>query len=220
MVDREQQVLAVLDKRRIIGEELRGKIVRAKSWNQLFTTPEEAEADFMEHLVGAARSEYEKNGTLREYRIESHPDGEIHVFVRTYEGRYSTYQRLASGDVVLTFHYPDKAPSVNLISPSIGNIDHPFNLSNISGPNPSVLTNLVRDQEKLAMIKDVIGTIPFGFGSILRGKPAIQRWEDAMLNNGNLPQRIGCRIFHQSILEFQTRFAAVYPQLMPDPRSI
>ena len=33
------------------AEELRGKIVRAQSWDQLFATPKEAEADFKTNLI-------------------------------------------------------------------------------------------------------------------------------------------------------------------------
>lgn len=89
--------------------ELRGRIVRADSWDQLFTSPEGALADFQKYLVNAWRFYYIKekaDDPSVQYTVEPHPNGEIHKIRQN--GLDTTYQRLPNGDVAQTFFYPDR----------------------------------------------------------------------------------------------------------------
>lgn len=197
-------------------ESMHNKIVRAQTWSQHFATVEEAEGDFLKNIVGTTRQEFEGNHTLQEYRIKPHPEGNIHIFVHN-DGYSSRYQRLPSGDVSLEFCPPGEPTHRDLIVATVGNINHPFTISTTVGPDVQVVLDLLKQlgTPRYEEVRTTIGTDPHNLIVYIKGKPAMAAWEDLMLTNGYLPQRIGHRIFPHFILEAQTRFASAYPDLMP-----
>lgn len=213
---RMQQILAELAQRQAVGKELRGKIVRASSWSQLFATPAEAEADYLREIVEESRKAQESINMLQEYRVDADPNGDIHSVTRK-DGHNTRMQRLPNGDVVLEFSNPNDPTHRNLITAAVGNIDHPFSVANTVGPDVKTVINLNQGigTPEYEEMRARIGIDPMTFIPYLRGKPAITAWEDIMLENGHLPQRIGHRIFPHFVLEAQAKFAAAYPHLMP-----
>lgn len=209
-----KKVLVDMARRAYEGEKLRGQIIRAERWDQLFATPEEAEADFLSGLVGESRRYFEENRAPYQYRIEPNPDGDVHV-VERYPGDDTRFQRLANGDVIMTFNDPEKGPRPNLITPSAGNIAHPYTFTNTIKPDLQVILDLIPNKEKTAEIEEAVGADPMSFSFYLDGKPATQGWEEVMLGNGYLPQRIGHRLYPDFALAAQVKFAAAYPELMP-----
>ena len=177
--------------------ELRRGIVRATSWEQLFSTPEEAQADFQRNLVDAWRFYYGKDDPKVQYTVEPDSDGDIHRVVREI-GSDTTYQRLLSGDVVLTIYSPDRPPSVSLITPGVGNIDHRFAEADLISTDWEAFGAL-----RLAMLFSHLG-----------GKPATQGWEDNMLYNGYVPQRIGHRLFPGYALDKLAELREKHPHLV------
>lgn len=189
-------------------EEARSRIVRASSWRELFPTEQAEMADFIKHLVGNARAEYEENHTLRAYRVEQHPEGNLHVFERTMDGHRSTYQKLrSSGAVVITFIKPEGSSS-NLVTPDVGNVAHNFTVANTVLPRSEILAKL-SDEELQALT----GTNSMVLTLYIKGKPAVKGWEDTMLYNDHFPQRIGHRIFPSFVLEAQARLMQARPEL-------
>lgn len=212
--------LAELERRAALGEELRARMVKAESWDQLFQTPEEAKADFLKCIIRAHQRYLEENRTLQQYTVESHPDGDIHIFGR--QGHHqSRYQRLRSGDVVLEFHSPGKGVNRDLITANVGNIDHPYTDANTIVPDTQVIMEIDRTlgTPEYDAVKTTIGTDPFNLLVYLAGKPATAAWERIMLGNGHLPQRIGHLIIPNFVLEAQVKFASAYPDLMPTTQS-
>ena len=113
-------------KRQIIGEQLRGQIVRAENWSQLFPDPDDETTAFEEYLSSIKR-EYEKTGTLKKYRVEHNPLGDIHVFDKTFMDANTSVQKLVrNGNVILIFQGEGHPPHVDTICPDVGNIDHKF----------------------------------------------------------------------------------------------
>lgn len=51
--------------------------------------------------------------------------------------------------------------------------------------------------------------------SHLRGKPATQGWEDTMLYNGYVPQKIGYRLIPDYALKELAKLRIQYPQIAP-----
>ncbi|GEM_PF-4215518 len=194
--------------------ELRGQIVRASSWGQIFATAEEAELSFR-NLVDEDRFYYRKNDPRVEYTVEPHPDGDIHRVVRN-KGYDTTYQRLLNGDIVFTFYYPDpdKPPRVQLITPNIGNIAHPFTDADVAVPDDKVVDSLLEELEDLSLQSETIDSFLF---SHLKGKPATQSWENTMLHNGYMPQRIGYKLFPGYAIEALARLREEYPQFVVAP---
>lgn len=179
--------------------ELRGKITRAERWDQLFSPSEEAQADFQRNLVDAWRFYYGKDDPLVQYSVEPNPDGDIHKIIRSdSHSGYSTYQRLLNGDVAISYYTSDKLPEVNLITPAIGNIDHPFVESDIASIDWEVFRAL---------------GLPL-LSSHLKGKPATQDWEDTMLHAGYIPQRIGHKLFPDYALDALVRLREEHPQII------
>ncbi len=183
----------------IIAQELRGRIVRAQSWGQLFSTPEAAQADFQTSLVDDYRFYYKENDPTVVYVVEPNPDGDIHRVIRD-KGFDTTFQRLADGNVRFVSYFPWKPESVDLITPSIGNIDHPYTQGDI----------VTLDEDALSDSDSLIS-------SWLKGKPATQGWEDTMLRMGQLPQRIGYRLFPHNALERLSQIKQHDPQLIIKP---
>ncbi|MDO8658215.1 MAG: hypothetical protein Q7K55_05730 [Candidatus Levybacteria bacterium] len=208
-----EEVLARFAQAEIKGAEIRGRIARAERWDQLFATEEEADACF-KNLIDAHRFYYEKNDPSVEYSVESHPDGDIHRVVK-HKGYDSTYQRLSSGNVTLTFYYPDpgKSPSVNLITPSIGNIAHPFTSADVAIPEEDTLHSLMFDDPDL---RDKCINLTFLF-SHLKGKPATQGWENIMTDNGYMPQRIGYTLYPGYAIEALAKLRVEHPQFVVRP---
>lgn len=193
------------------AKELRSTIVRAKRIEELFASTEEAEADFRTTLVDAHRFYYKKDDPDVEYVIEAHPDGDIHRVTRN--GTHpTTFQRLVNGDVNLIFYYPDKSPSVQLITPEVGNINHPFTRTDVVTPDAEVVDSLLED---LSLEANGISLVLLL--SHLRGKPATQGWEDTMLYGGHIPQRIGYRLFPDYALNALAKLRQEYPQFVVMP---
>lgn len=189
-------------------EELRGRIVRATSWRELFSSEEQEMADFIDNLVGAARAEYEGNHSLREYRIEHLPEGDLHVFERTTPGLSSTYQKLKSdGNVIITFNHPDGSSNSGIVTPDVGNVAHNFTTANTVLPDRKLLEGF-SDKE----LQAVTGTDLMALTFYIKGKPATKGWEETMLYNDYLPQRIGHRIFPSFVLEAQSCLQQAYPR--------
>ncbi len=65
----------------IKATELRGQIVRAGSWDQIFAAAQEAEPSFR-YLLDENRFYYRKNDPKVGYTVELHPNGDIHRVVR------------------------------------------------------------------------------------------------------------------------------------------
>lgn len=212
-----EQRIAEMVRREAMGKELRSKIVRAQTWKQLFSTPEEAETDFLVNIVGKSRKEFEDNHTLQKYRVDLCPQGNIHVFVRTNNIGSSSYQRLQDGDVIIESHDPEESIHRDIITATVGNINHPFTIVNTVRPDLQVILDLIQQigTPTYEKMKATIGTDPISFVTYLNGKPATRGWEDLLLSNGNMPQRIGHRIFPHFVLEAQVKFATTYPHLMP-----
>lgn len=183
----------------VTPQELRGRIVRAQSWNQLFPTDEAAQVDFKTSLVDDYRFYYIKDDPTVVYIVESNPDGDIHRVIRN-KGYDKTFQRLTGGDIRIVSYNPHRPESVDLITPNIGNIDHPYTQGDIVTLNEEMLS----DSDAL-------------ISSWLKGKPATQGWEDTMLHNGHLPQRIGHRLFPHTALERLNQIKERSPQLIAAP---
>lgn len=200
------------------ADELRGRIVRAEHWSQIFATPEEAEADFIENLIDAWRFYYGKNKLPLRYEIEPHPDGSIHRVIMNEgnEGYETTYQRLAGGDVILISYYPDKPFTIHYITPSIGNIAHPFTIADTVIPNRRAMDVLIEDEDRAESTSEAIGTDLEILPVYLKGKPATTSWEESMLRSGDLPQRIGYRLFPHFALEAHVKLKEIHPQLFQE----
>lgn len=197
------------------ADELRGRIVRAEHWGQIFATPEEAEADFIDNIVNVDRFYYGKNKRALRYEKEPHLDGFIHRVIID-EGYETTYQRLASGEVILISYYPDKPITIHYITPGIGNIAHPFTIADTVIPNRRAMGVFIEDEDRVRDISETIGTdleiLPF----FLKGKPATTGWEESMLRSGYLPQRIGYRLFPHFALEAHVKLKEIHPQLFQE----
>lgn len=201
------------------AEKLKAQIVRAERWDQLFPNSEEAEADFLEYLINDHRFYYGKNDSRTEYHIEPDSEGDIHSITRD-KGYTTTYQRLASGDVILVLHYPDKPPSVKHITPNIGNIAHPFTRQDVLfQPTEEIVLRVTRNRELYKEISSAVGVDFTLLSSRLRGKPATQGWEDTMLSNGHIPQRIGFSLFPNYALEGLKKLKGTYPHLLPQSQT-
>lgn len=188
-------------------EELRGKIVRATSWGELFSSREQEMADFMKNLIGIVKAEYEGKHSLKQYRVEQLPEGDLHVFEHTI-GYLTTYQKLKSnGNVVMTFNYPDRSSNNCLIvTPDVGNVAHGFTAANTILPDREFLEQL--GGEKL---RSVTGTHLAVLTFHIKGKPATKEWEKAMLLSGYFPQRIGHRVYASFFLEAQVPTSTSIP---------
>ena len=213
-----EQTQAYLDKRKAVAEELRKKIAHAGTWSQIFSSPEKAQTDFIERIVGDFKDEYAANGSLKGYFIEENPDGDIHRFDRFEKGHFATAQRLVGGDVIMTFNSSGEKPSIDRIIPGSGNIDHSFTLADTISPSMSVIFDLIKDPEMVSEIGRTIGADVVSLFAYLRGKPATIGWENVMLENGKLPQRIGHRIYPSFALEAQRKIRGFYPHLMLQPK--
>jgi|GEM_PF-3761005 len=124
--------------------ELQHQIVRANSWSSLFQSPEQEMADYRD-LIGEFIAEYEGNSSLKEHRVELNQEGDIHILQRRDPGYFSTYQKLKSGDVIITFYYPNKQSS-NTITHDIGNINHHFSRINTFVPDYDSLIRIGNDR--------------------------------------------------------------------------
>lgn len=188
---------------------IKRRIIRAKSWNELFSSKEQEMADFIEHLVGSARADYESIHALRNYRVKHLPEGDLHVFEHT-EGYSTTYQKLRSnGNVWMTFYHPDGTLSSDvLITPDIGNMVHDFTFANTILPDRKLLEGI--DHEEFQAVTGLYLNALFFY---IEGKPATKDWENSIIHFDHLPQRIGHRIFPSFVLEAQTRLQKTYPQL-------
>lgn len=206
-----EDFLAENNRVEVRAAELRGKIVRAERWEQLFTSPEEAQGDFQRNLVDNWRFYYRKDDCLAQYSVEPYPEGDIHRVIMD-KGHDTTYQRLLNGDVIFTIYSPDKPPSVNLITPGIGNINHSFTNTDVVLPEGDVIEPILKELDSRQ------DSFHFGFlFTHLKGKPATQDWEDTMLHNGYLPQRIGHRLFPGYALAEVAMLREEYPQLVVKP---
>ncbi len=201
-----EEIRAEHEKALARASELRPRIVRAERWDQLFASPEVAQVDFQRYLVDGWRFYYINEGRDDPpvvYTVEPHPDGNIHRIARQ-KGYDTTYQRLPNGDVAQTFYYPDKPPKIDLITPSIGNIDHPFTNVDTYFPN-NIIEALSEGPEHSVRLTFL--------ASHLEGKPATQGWENTMLYNGYIPQRIGYRLFPDYALEELAQMRIQHPQI-------
>lgn len=185
------------------------QIVRASSWNQLFTSHEEEQQDFLEHIVGTQLREYEGNNTLSGYIIKKNHQGDIHFFKRTTKGDNTVVQkRVSDGNVVMMFNSLSHDPHISVITPTVGNIDHPYTFANLVMPSYERLNEL-SDKK----IEKVTGTNKIALRTYISGKPATDGWEKTMVSNGHFPQRIGHRIFPDFILQAQKKLLEAYPRL-------
>lgn len=206
-----EELLASIEASKAQAEQLKTQIVRAQSWDQLFPSPEVAQAEF-QRLVNEHRSYYKENDPSVKYTVEPHPAGDIHRVVR-HKGHEATYQRLANGDIILIFYSPDNPPHENLITPSIGNINHTFTAADIVIPDQEAVLEIELDKDRRNKVSSKIGSEVGSLPFYLKGKPATQGWEDTMLYNGFIPQRIGYKLFPNKYLEALTRLKEVCPEL-------
>lgn len=189
-------------------KELREKIVRAASWKDIFSSEEEEMANFKKTLIDTTIAEYEANHTLRRYRVEHPPEGDLHVFERTTTDCRTTYQKLKSGDVVIIFYNPVD-PHRRIITPDIGNIAHNFTVANTVLPAEGFLEGFKFKEKELI---EICGTHITALLKYIPGKPATRGWEEVFLLEGEMPQRIGYRIYQSFILEAQSRLMQAYPK--------
>jgi len=204
-----EELLARDAQKEIRATELRGGIVRAERWERLFPSPEEAQADFQRNIVDGWRFYYGNDGPTAGYVVEPNSEGDIHRVVRG-KGHDQTFQRLLNGDVVLTYHSPDKPPKVDLITPGTGNFAHQFTSADVT----------ISDMEIDSLLEDPNlksgRPAPFLF-THLRGKPATQGWEDTMLYDGYMPQRIGHMLFPGYAIEALAILREEHPQFAVKP---
>lgn len=200
-----EELKAIFAQEEAKSQELREKIVRAQNWSQLFSNPKAAQVDFKTNLVDAHRFYYKKDDHNVVYTVEPNPDGDIHR-VSNSPGYDSTYQRLSNGDIRITHYFPDKPADIDLITPDIGNIDHPYTNQDLVRIDEDALMGLKCDVMTFSRLTVL--------SSYLRGKPATHGWEDTMLRIGFLPQRIGHRLFPHSSLEELNQLRKQYPQLI------
>lgn len=190
-------------------KEEQGRIIRATSWAELFPSREEEMADYIENLVARVQAEYESNHSLREYRVEHLPAGDLHIFERTYAGYSTTYQKLrSSGNVVVTFVYPKGLSQCHIITPDVGNVAHRFTTADTVLPKRRFVES-VDDEE----FRELTGTYLPAVLTHGRGKHATKGWEETMFDNeGHLPLRIGHRIYLSFVLEALSRLRQACPQ--------
>jgi len=183
--------------------DLRTTLVRAERWDQLFASPEEAQADFQKYLVDGWRFYYIKKDDDPSviYTVEPDPEGDLHKIRQN--GLDTVYQRRQNGDVAQIFYYPNKPPKVDLITPGIGNIAHSFTNADAEFPEDMIFT-LSEDPNTRMRLAFLV--------SHLKGKPATPGWEDTMLYDGYLPQRIGYRLIPGYALEELAELKAQHPQ--------
>lgn len=186
-------------------EFVRRSIVRATSWSQLFTTSDEATQDFLTRIVIPTRSQCEQYGTLRDYRVDTHDEGDVHTLFLTTPGKYHTFQKRANtGDVVIRYHGDEEIKETRII-PGIGNIDHSFTSRNTYLPSSDVIARIVTKGPS-----GVAGVDFESLRALLNGQYATQRAEEIFLLNGFLPQRIGHRIYAHHALALQARVMQGY----------
>jgi hypothetical protein len=188
-------------------EPLRRQIVRASSWRQLFPSRQAEMQDFIDHIVGAVKAEYESNHSLVGYWVEKSPKGAIHFLEHTDGGRFTTFQKLASGDVVINFNTADGLTHTDVVTPSVGNINHTYTIAQTILPDSSFFKRLDLDT-----FEDITGTSLYSVKIYRKGKPATQAWEDMMLFNSHVPQRIGHRVYPAFVLEAISNLQRAYPQ--------
>ena len=97
--------------------------------------------------------------------------------------------------MIITFYYPNKQSS-STATCDVGNINHRFSRTNTFIPDYDSLRQ-IGDEE----IQRITGTDIVNLHSYSGGKPATKLWEEMMLNNYDMPQRIGHRIFPHFVLE-------------------
>jgi hypothetical protein len=168
-------------------------LVRASSWQEIFQSPQDADKQYEEYL-DRQRDEYSQNNEqFEESRsVDIGKNTDITVFKRN-NGNQTTVQRLTNGNVVLSFADDNKVHNTEII-PEVGNIDHDWSNEKIQDMQASLKLRYkyepdIKKRGQLVMVSTYI-----------KGKPATQGWENLMLEHGNIPQRVGYRIFPEDML--------------------
>jgi hypothetical protein len=195
-----------------LKHDLEKLIVRANSWDELFSSKAQEQQDFEENLLGDDISQYRANKSLQSYQRVPSSEGDIHIITLKEKGYSSRWQKLVkNGNVIITYNYPkkiSKEPSLSIITPNIGNINHPYTQANTVVPSLEILREI--GNEEIEKITGIDIAVLSGF---IKGKPAYQNWETILLNAGHLPQRIGHQIYSNFVLEAQSKLMATYPHL-------
>jgi len=188
-------------------ESLRSQIVRAISWQQLFPSKQAEMKDFVDNIVGSVKAEYESNHSLVGYWVEESSRGAIHFLEHTDGGRFVTFQKLANGSVIINFNTSNGLTHTDIVTSSIGNINHRYTIADTIFPNDSFLKRL-----NPSIFEEVAGESLLTINIYKKGKPATQAWEDTILFNDHVPQRIGHRVYPAFVLEAISNLQRAYPQ--------
>lgn len=166
---------------------------RFKSWEEIFPDPAEADRQYSA-LVAGLRAEYSGSRTLLEERVEVNPKTGLPatVFEKTFGG-YTRIERLPSGDVRYEFNQP-RTVHLQKVVPLVGNKDHDWTYDEIVGLQAQVALALAESSDPNE------GSNLATMLSYLEGKPACVEWEETMLENMKLPQRVGFMIYPEDFL--------------------
>lgn len=161
---------------------------RFKSWEEIFPDPAEADRQFL-GLLAELRSEYSSNQILLREKVEVNPQTGLAttIFEKTFGG-YARIERLPGGNVRYEFNHSGEV-HIDEVIPQAGNKDHDWTLEQIVG---------LQAQVALAMAESPDSGDRFNLSFMLskiQGKPATVRWEETMLENKKLPQRVGFKIY-------------------------
>lgn len=168
---------------------------RFKIWEEIFSDPAEADRQYL-GLLAELRNEYSTNETLRQEKVEINSQTGLPatVFERTLKGGYTTrVERLPGGNVRYEFTHPG-VRHIQEVIPEVGNKNHGWNYDQITGLQAQVVAAIAESPDPKEGLNLAIML------SYLRGKPVCVEWEETMLKNSKLPQRVGFKIYPEDVL--------------------
>lgn len=166
---------------------------RFNSWEEIFPDPAEANRQYLA-LIAELRTEYAGNQTLLRERVEVNPQtgAEVTIFEKTFGG-HARIERLDNGNVKYEFAYPDQVNTQEVV-PQAGNRNHDWTFDGIVGLQAQVAAALAESPDPEEGL--ILATMLF----YIEGKPAVPEWEEIMLENKKLPQRVGYKIYPDGML--------------------
>lgn len=168
-------------------------LARFKNWEEIFPDPAEADRQYL-GLLAELRDEYSSNQTLSIEKVEINPQTGLPatIFEKTFGG-YARIERLPGGNVRYEFNNSREVHIAEVV-PQVGNKDHGETITEIVGLQAQVASAIVESSDP----DDRLDLDLMLF--YIKGKPAIAEWEEYMLNNHKLPQRVGFKIYPDSNL--------------------
>lgn len=162
-------------------------IERFRSWDEIFPNRDEANRQYSEFL-NSMMTGYDSKKTIRRTQV----DPKTGLSFTTFEGNgvNTSVWRLENGNVRINFS-PD---SDIVVTPEVGNKTHDWTYNQLNSMREHI--------KELGKSAGVIARTRLVFlGIYLAGKPAAMSWEEIMVYNQRLPQRIGYRIYPADSLE-------------------